>query len=211
MATSTDKVPNTSATAASSGSDLNGQAIKAACETLLARLRPVAAQMLGGEADDVRVRRRCGVPRATPTRSHCRSPKSCRRPTTRASACRHRLLPHAGPLGSEQAGKGHPFYYFAFGAAVAEVEVCGTPACTVARVDILHDVGESLNEVIDRGQIEGGFVQGMGWLTCEELRWNAQGRLLTDAPSTYKIPTVGDVPEDFRVDLYRRTKATGTT
>ena len=102
-------------------------------------------------------------------------------------------------------GKGHPFYYFAFGAAVAEVEVDGlTGVHTLRRIDILHDVGESLNAEIDRGQIEGGFVQGMGWLTCEELRWNAQGRLMTDAPSTYKIPSLGEVPSDFRVRLFHR-------
>jgi xanthine dehydrogenase large subunit len=94
---------------------------------------------------------------------------------------------------------------------VAEVEVCAhTGVHQLRRVDILHDVGESLNEVIDRGQIEGGFVQGMGWLTCEELVWGSNGRLLTDAPSTYKIPTAGDVPVDFRLDLYRRTRPPGT-
>jgi xanthine dehydrogenase large subunit len=109
------------------------------------------------------------------------------------------------------AGKGQPFYYFAYGAAVCEVEVCGhTGVHRLRRVDLLHDVGESLNEGIDRGQIEGGFVQGMGWLTCEELRFAASGRLLTDAPSTYKIPTVADVPVEFHVDLYRRTQAPST-
>lgn len=108
-------------------------------------------------------------------------------------------------------GRGHPFYYYAFGAAVAEVEVCGfTGVHTLHRVDLLHDVGDSLAELIDRGQIEGGFVQGMGWLTCEELRWNDKGRLLTDAPSTYKIPTLGEVPHDFRVALFRRTRAPST-
>jgi xanthine dehydrogenase large subunit len=110
-----------------------------------------------------------------------------------------------------KAGRGHPFYYFAFGAAVAEVEVDGfTGVHRLRRVDILHDVGDSLNEGIDRGQIEGGFVQGLGWLTCEELRWNEQGRLLTDAPSTYKIPTVGEVPADFRVALFQRTQPPST-
>ena len=100
---------------------------------------------------------------------------------------------------------------FAFGAAVSEVEVCGfTGVHTLRRVDLLHDVGDSLIEAIDRGQIEGGFVQGMGWLTSEELRWNDKGRLLTDAPSTYKIPTISDVPVDFRVDLYQRDKAPST-
>ena len=108
-------------------------------------------------------------------------------------------------------GHGHPFYYFAFGAAVSEVEVCAyTGVHTLLRVDLLHDVGNPLIESIDRGQIEGGFVQGLGWLTCEELRWNEHGRLLTDAPSTYKIPTVSDVPEDFRLRLFQRSTPPST-
>jgi xanthine dehydrogenase large subunit len=89
--------------------------------------------------------------------------------------------------------------------------VCGyTGACRLLRVDILHEVGDSLVEAVDRGQIEGGFVQGLGWLTCEELRWSDDGRLLTDAPSTYKIPTVGEVPQDMRVALYRHAEPPGT-
>ena len=100
------------------------------------------------------------------------------------------------------AGQGHPFYYFAVGAAVSEVEVDGfTGEMQVRRVDILHDCGESINEGINRGQIEGGFVQGMGWLTAEELVWNRDGVLLTHSPDTYKIPAVGDMPRDFRVRL----------
>jgi xanthine dehydrogenase large subunit len=208
MVTSTDKVPNTSATAASSGSDLNGQAVKAACETLLARLRPVAAQLLGGEEADVAFADdhvRCGA-------------ASLRFEEVVAAAYRQRISLSAtgyyrtpGLHWDPKAGRGHPFYYFAFGAAVAEVEVDGfTGVHRLRRVDILHDVGDSLNEGIDRGQIEGGFVQGLGWLTCEELRWNEQGRLLTDAPSTYKIPTVGEVPADFRVALFQRTQPPST-
>jgi xanthine dehydrogenase molybdopterin-binding subunit B len=100
-------------------------------------------------------------------------------------------------------GHGRPFYYFAVGAAVTEVEVDGfTGETRVRRVDILHDVGKSINEGINRGQIEGGFVQGMGWLTTEQLVWNAEGRLLTHSPDTYKIPAIGDVPKDFRVKFY---------
>jgi len=100
-------------------------------------------------------------------------------------------------------GYGRPFYYFAVGAAVTEVEVDGFTGFTqVRRVDILHDVGKSINEGVNRGQIEGGFVQGMGWLTTEQLVWNAEGRLLTHSPDTYKIPAIGDVPKDFRVKFY---------
>jgi xanthine dehydrogenase molybdopterin-binding subunit B len=95
---------------------------------------------------------------------------------------------------------GRPFYYFACGAAVSEVEVDGfTGMMEVRRADILHDVGDSLNLGVDRGQVEGGFIQGMGWLTNEELLWDSEGRLLTHSPDTYKIPSIGDVPKDFRV------------
>jgi xanthine dehydrogenase large subunit len=98
---------------------------------------------------------------------------------------------------------GRPFHYFAYGAACSEVTIdTMTGEMRVDRVDILHDVGHSLNPALDIGQIEGGFVQGMGWLTTEELFWDESGRLRTHAPSTYKIPTASDVPEDFRVDLY---------
>jgi xanthine dehydrogenase large subunit len=98
---------------------------------------------------------------------------------------------------------GRPFYYFAYGAACSEVMIDTlTGEMKVERVDILHDVGHSLNPAIDIGQIEGGFGQGMGWLTSEELVYDAQGRLLTHAPSTYKIPCASDVPADFRVALF---------
>jgi xanthine dehydrogenase molybdopterin-binding subunit B len=97
---------------------------------------------------------------------------------------------------------GRPFHYFACGAAVAEVEVDGfTGMHRVRRVDIVHDVGNSLNPGVDRGQIEGGFVQGMGWLTSEELKWDAKGRLLTHSASTYQIPAIGDTPMEFNVTL----------
>ncbi len=233
MTTSTDKVPNTSATAASSGSDLNGQAIKAACETLRARLAPVAAEMLGGAPEDLvfaddqvvlQASVGAGLSRdpeelATQGRSHkSRSHRSVGFAEVVKAAYNARIsLSSTGYYRTPvihwdaAAGKGHPFYYFAYGGAVCEVEVCGhTGVHQLRRVDLLHDVGDSLNEGIDRGQIEGGFVQGMGWLTCEELRFADTGRLLTDAPSTYKIPTVADVPVEFHVDLYRRTEAPST-
>jgi xanthine dehydrogenase large subunit len=205
MPTSTDKVPNTSATAASTGADLNGQAIKAACETLLARLRPVAAELLNCAAEQIAF--------VDDHAQHREIPSLCIRFDKLAGAAYARRISLSttgyyrtpGLHWNPASGKGHPFYYFAFGAAVAEVEVDGlTGVYTLRRIDILHDVGESLNADIDRGQIEGGFVQGMGWLTCEELRWNAQGRLMTDAPSTYKIPSLGEVPSDFRVRLFHR-------
>lgn len=102
------------------------------------------------------------------------------------------------------AGRGKPFHYFANGAAVAEVELDGfTGMHCVLRVDILQDVGDSINEGVNRGQIEGGFVQGMGWLTTEELKWNDKGRLLTHSPDTYKIPSIGDTPGIFNVTLLK--------
>jgi xanthine dehydrogenase molybdopterin-binding subunit B len=108
-------------------------------------------------------------------------------------------------------GKGKPFHYFAFGAAVSEVEIDGfTGMNHVRRVDILHDVGDSLNPAIDRGQIEGGFVQGMGWLTAEELKWNPEGKLLTHSASTYAIPAFSDTPRDFRVTLLDDAKQPNT-
>ena len=205
MVTSTDKVPNTSATAASSGSDLNGQAVRAACETLIDRLRPVAAARLQGEADQVCFAEGEVFLATQPAQrvAFVEVVKAAYSARISLSATGYYRTP--GLSWDAAKGVGHPFYYFAFGAAVSEVEVDGaTGVHQLRRVDILHDVGDSLNETIDRGQIEGGFVQGMGWLTSEELRWNEQGRLLTDAPSTYKIPTVGEVPVDFRLQLFQR-------
>uniref|UniRef100_A0ACD5GZ36 Molybdopterin cofactor-binding domain-containing protein n=1 Tax=Desertifilum tharense IPPAS B-1220 TaxID=1781255 RepID=A0ACD5GZ36_9CYAN len=106
---------------------------------------------------------------------------------------------------------GTPFYYYAYGAAVSEVEIDGfTGNFKLLRVDIVHDVGSSLNPLVDIGQIEGGFVQGMGWLTMEELVWDNQGRLRTFAPSTYKIPTISEIPEQFHIHLLERASQDGT-
>ena len=211
MTTSTDKVPNTSATAASSGSDLNGQAVKAACETLLARLAPVAAELLGGDVADVVFADDHAQLRGAASKRVPFAEVAMAAYNARVSLSATGFYRTPGLSWDPATGRGHPFYYYAFGAAVAEVEVCGhTGTHALRRVDILHDVGDPLVEAVDRGQVEGGFVQGLGWLTCEELRWDAQGRLLTDAPSTYKIPTVGEVPEDLRVALFRRPRPPST-
>ncbi len=211
MPTSTDKVPNTSATAASTGADLNGQAIKAACEILLTRLRPIAAELLNCAAEQIAFvddhAQHREIPSLRISFDRLASAAYARRISLSTTGYYRTPGLHWDPT----SGKGHPFYYFAFGAAVAEVEIDGlTGVHTIRRIDILHDVGESLNAEIDRGQIEGGFVQGTGWLTCEELRWNAQGRLMTDAPSTYKIPSLGEVPNDFRVRLFHRERPRST-
>jgi len=208
MRTQTDKVPNTSATAASSGSDLNGQAVKAACETIRERLAPVAAELLGAESSMT-------VPAGAVLfeRGVARAPQvpGVEVPFERiVDRAYMKQIPLSATgfyrtpgIGYDKAkGKGKPFFYFAYGAAVAEVEVDGyTGMKRVVAVDILHDVGESLNPGIDRGQIEGGFVQGMGWLTAEELLWSKEGRLLTHSASTYQIPAIGDAPERFQVTL----------
>jgi xanthine dehydrogenase molybdopterin binding subunit/xanthine dehydrogenase small subunit len=208
MKTQTDKVPNTSATAASSGSDLNGQAVRAACETLRERLSPIAAELLGAESAMAvpasAVVFESGVVRA-PQVPGVKIPFE--RVVDRAYMKQVQLSAtgfyRTPGIGYDKArGKGKPFYYFAYGAAVSEVEVDGWSGMKrVLRVDILHDVGESLNPGVDRGQIEGGFVQGMGWLTGEELRWSKDGKLLTHSASTYQIPSIGDAPEVFNVDL----------
>jgi len=204
MTTATDKVPNTSATAASSGTDLNGAAVDRACETLRERMRPVAADLLGGAPLDSVIFRDGAV----------HGPDGASVPFAQlASACWARQVSLAatgyyatpGIAYDAATGRGRPFFYYAFGGAVSEVEVNGlTGEYRVQRVDILHDVGRSLAPDIDRGQVEGAFVQGMGWLTCEDPRTDASGRSLTTGPSTYKIPAVGDVPLDLRVDLLSR-------
>ena len=208
MSTATDKVPNTSATAASSGTDMNGMAVQDACEQIIARLRPVAAEILSSKlgktcgADDVGFR--------DGRVFHAKHPAEFLgfRDVAQKAWMQRVSLAATGYFRTPEihwdrdAGRGHPFYYFAVGAAVSEVEVDGfTGDLQVRRVDILHDCGQSINEGINRGQIEGGFVQGVGWLTAEELVWNREGKLLTHSPDTYKIPAVGDMPRDFRVRL----------
>ena len=210
-------MPNTSATAASSGADLNGKAAQAAAQTLRERLAAHAMSQYGVEAAAVRF-----------ADGHVLLGQ--RRITFRelvASAYASRVsLSSTGFYATPKIHwdrsrmNGRPFFYFAYGAAVSEVAVDTlTGETQLLRVDILHDVGTSLNPAIDRGQIEGGFLQGVGWLTSEELWWNARGELMTHAPSTYKIPTVRDWPLDARIqilehapnreDTIHRSKAVG--
>jgi xanthine dehydrogenase large subunit len=185
-ATRTDKVPNTSATAASSGSDLNGMAAQRAAATIRERLDAFAAEQPGSADWDF--------------------PELCRRA-------------HLGRISLSATGfyatpkihydrathTGRPFLYFAYGAALSEVVIDTlTGEHKVLAVDILHDVGHSLNPAIDLGQIEGGFIQGMGWLTTEELVYDDRGRLLTHAPSTYKIPTANDRPAHMEIAIWAR-------
>jgi xanthine dehydrogenase large subunit len=200
--TNTSKLPNTPPTAASSGADLNGMAVLDACNILKARLTPWLVRALKCEADDIVFRD--GVA----TSKHGDIALTMREVATRATLAKIPLTaqgfyytPNISWNGDTF--EGTPAYYFAYGAAVSEVAVDTlTGEHKVTRVDILHDVGKSLNPAIDRGQIEGGFVQGVGYLTSEELVWDANGRLRTHAPSTYKIPTAADVPEIFNVELW---------
>ena len=199
-ATSTDKVPNTSATAASAGSDLNGMAVQIAAREIKARLVRFASEAWNVAEDQVAFRDD-QVIIGNQSVSFGELAKKAHAARVHLSAAGFYKTPKLH--WDRPNGKGRPFFYYAYGAACSEVTIDTlTGEMKVERVDILHDVGHSLNPAIDIGQIEGGFVQGMGWLTTEELVFDDQGRLLTHAPSTYKIPVSSDVPEDFRVALF---------
>ncbi|MGC0384760.1 xanthine dehydrogenase molybdopterin binding subunit [Streptomyces sp. SAI-129] len=212
--TRTDKVPNTSATAASSGADLNGGAVKNACEQLRERLLQVAASRLGSNASDVRIVE--GVARSLGSDQELAWDD-----LVRTAYFQRVQLSAAGYYRTEglhwdaASFRGSPFKYFAIGAAATEVEVDGfTGAYRIRRVDIVHDVGDSLSPMIDIGQVEGGFVQGAGWLTLEDLRWDTgdgpnRGRLLTQAASTYKLPSFSEMPEEFNVTLLENATEEG--
>jgi xanthine dehydrogenase large subunit len=207
-ATDTSKVANTSATAASTGSDLNGKAAEDAARKIRERLAALAAKELGGTPEDVTF-------------------------ANDAAHANGASMPFAQLVGAAYLARiqlwsdgfystpkvhwdaktltGHPFYYFAYGAAVSEVVIDTlTGEWKLVRADALHDAGQSINPAIDLGQVEGAFIQGMGWLTTEELWWNRDGRLMTHAPSTYKIPAVSDTPAAFNVKLYSNTNAEPT-
>ena len=198
-ATTTGKVPNTSATAASSGSDLNGMAALDACETIKARLVAFGAKHWQESLDRI-VFRPGFVQVGAREVAFVDLVKAAYMGRVQLSATGFYATPKIH--WDRKAGRGHPFYYFAYGAAAAEVAIDTlTGEYKVERVDILHDCGTSLNPAIDRGQIEGGFIQGMGWLTTEELVWDEKGRLQTHAPSSYKIPVASDRPRIFNVTL----------
>jgi len=200
MPTRTDKVPNTSASAASASTDLNGAAVADACGQLLARLAPVAGLMLGCPADAVRFENGAVlVPGAQVQHiPFAQVVEAAYRQRIPLFAQGYYRTP--GILFDPAVGQGKPFHYYAYGAAVTQVEIDGfTGDHRVLQVDVLHDVGDSVSPLIDRGQIEGGYIQGLGWLTIEELLWDAQGRLATAGASTYKLPSWSEVPEVFNV------------
>lgn len=217
-ATSTGKVPNTSPTAASSGADMNAAAALDAARRIKRRLIACVREHFDVAHRKLVFRDNAvyaGDERVVSFPELARLAHRSRQPLSASGFYRTPKLDF-----DENTGRGRPFYYFAYGAAVSEVLVDTlTGEYKLTRVDILHDCGNSLNPAVDLGQIEGGFIQGMGWLTTEELWWDGEGRLRTHAPSTYKIPACGDLPGDFRVRILEnspnrervvhRSKATG--
>jgi xanthine dehydrogenase large subunit len=198
--TDTQKVPNASATSASSGADINGAAIMNATAQMRARLAPVAANMLGCKDTEVNFANNM---------AHGGG-KSVEWTAVAKQAWLDRVgLSVAGFYMTPEIKydfatlTGHAFYYYCYGASVSEVEIdTRTGEWWLKAVDIVHDAGKSINPAIDKGQIEGGYVQGMGWLTMEECIWDKKGKFLTHGPSTYKIPVAGDIPEHFNVTLF---------
>jgi xanthine dehydrogenase molybdopterin-binding subunit B len=208
-ATNTSKVPNTSATAASAGTDLNGMAVKNAIDQLKYRLAKVAADHFNEQALEVKtvpedivfevdavydmrhMKRKIGFGELMPI--------AVLRQVSLSATGFYRT---PNVWFDREKGQGRPFHYYAFGMCVTEVIVDTlTGSHKILRTDILHDVGDSINEGIDIGQIEGGYIQGVGWCTTEEIKWDSKGNLLTHSPDTYKIPNVQDIPKDFRVKL----------
>jgi len=201
-ATDSQKVPNASATSASSGADINGGAINNACDQMRERLAPVAALKLGCEASAIRFEGGFAVSLSNGEK------------IAWADLCKQAWLDRVGLSVTGfymtpfiqydfMTLQGKAFYYYCYGASVSEVEIdTRTGEYWIKGVDIVQDVGRSINPAIDRGQIEGAWVQGMGWLTMEECIWDKKGKLLTHGPSTYKIPVAGDVPEHFKVSLF---------
>lgn len=196
--TTTEKVPNTSATAASSGSDLNGMAALDACRQLVERLTAFAAEAKKVAPELVSIGETVRIgDEEIPFQDFINTAYLAR---VQMSAAGFYKTPKIH--WNRDTGQGRPFYYYAYGAACSEVSVDTlTGEYVIERADVLHDVGRSLNPALDKGQVEGAFVQGTGWLTTEELWWDAKGRLRTHAPSTYKIPLASDRPKVFNVAL----------
>ena len=217
-ATNTTKVPNTSPTAASAGSDLNGMAVKNAIDTIKSRLALLAVSELSNllpEAyffpEDIVFAENAVFSSKEPTlkipfKTLCASAR-----VNQVSLSSTGFYKTPGIFFDRETGQGKPFYYFSYGMAVSEAMIDTlTGRHTLIRTDILHDVGDSLNPAIDIGQITGGFIQGVGWCTTEEIKWDANGKLLTYSPDTYKIPTIADIPIDFRIDLLQDVPNPGT-
>jgi len=217
-ATNTSRIPNTSATAASSGTDMNGMAVKDAIRQIKAGILPIVADHFNLKFGKPKTR----LTDLVFSEDHVIDDRHKERKITLREAANLAYLQRVslsavgfyktpGVFFDWNTGKGHPFYYFAFGMAVTEVLVDTlTGAVKILRADILHDVGDSIEPLIDRGQIEGGYIQGVGWCTTEELRWDEKGNLLTHSPDTYKIPTAADIPDVFNVELLKDHPNPGT-
>jgi len=200
--TRTDKVPNTSPTAASSGTDLNGKAAQNACLIIKQRLAEFFAEQVKGNLKNVIFSEQyvCLDEHRMAFTDLIQQAYIARISLSASGFYKTPKIHY-----DRSTGNGRPFFYFAYGASCSEVSIDTlTGEYKIDRVDILHDVGKSLNPAIDIGQIEGGFIQGMGWLTSEELLWDDSGKLISNNPATYKIPAIGDTPEIFNVDLYPR-------
>jgi xanthine dehydrogenase large subunit len=199
-ATDTSKVPNTSATAASSGTDLNGMAVQAACDTIRDRIVACLAELHDVRSEDVRFADGL-VYVGDVEMTFAEAVKTAYENRVSLSATGFYKTPDL--QWDRIKGQGRPFFYFAQGCAVTEVVIDTlTGENRILRADVLHDAGASLNPALDIGQVEGGYVQGAGWLTTEELVWDVKGHLRTHAPSTYKIPACSDRPDVFNVALW---------
>jgi len=225
-ATNTSKVPNTSPTAASSGSDINGMAVKNAIDIIKSRLLDVVIPELDKlnsttetSKENVVFEKNFIYDKELPGKKIAFDDivKLAHFKQVSLSSTGYYRTP--GIYFDREKGQGIPFFYFSYGMSVSEVEIDTlTGQHKLLRTDIIHDVGDSINPGIDKGQIEGGFVQGMGWVTTEELKWDKKGNLITHSPDTYKIPTVNDIPKIFKVEILndvpnpgtiRRSKAVG--
>src|ERR1700674_504927 len=207
-AADTSKVPNTSATAASTGSDLNGKAAQDAARQIKARLAQFAAATYGGTAEDVVFANDVVTANG---QSIAFAELALQAYQKRVQLWSDGFYVTPKLHWDRISMNGRPFFYFAYGAAVSEVVVDTlTGEWKLLRADVLHDAGNSINPAIDLGQVEGAFIQGMGWLTMEELWWTKDGNLMTHAPSTYKIPAVNDCPADFRVKLFKNSNVEDT-
>ncbi|MGD0712240.1 MAG: molybdopterin cofactor-binding domain-containing protein, partial [Bacteroidales bacterium] len=217
-ATNTSKVPNTSPTAASTGSDINGMAVKDAIDTIKSRLAEIVIaefeKNFSGaktQIENIIYKDNLIFDIANPDRKIEFDKIVNQAYLSQVSLSSTGFYKTPGIYFDREKGQGIPFYYFAYGMSVSEVEIDTlTGMYKLIRTDIIHDVGDSINEGIDIGQIEGGFVQGLGWVTTEELKWDKKGNLLTHSPDTYKIPTVNDIPKDFRVELLKDAPNEGT-
>lgn len=211
--TNTEKVPNTSPTAASSGTDLNGKAAQDACQTIKGRLTEFAQKHFGVTHDAVRFENNHVVINGQDGAENWIGFG----PFVELAYQNRVSLSSTGYYSTPKihydrnAATGRPFFYYALGAACSEVQIDTlTGEYDVLRTDIIHDVGKSLNEAIDIGQIEGGFIQGMGWLTTEDLSWDASGRVISNGPANYKIPTAADMPNIFNTRLFDRPNEEAT-